>query len=187
MQIEMKLYTFLSVQQSQQIATLNTNWGERRDCWTLPGWLISICLTISSFMVYLPRLWRMRWRFFTTRPSRSSKAPMPAPSLLPTFLPRYVSESVWGYCFQGCVTKNRSFPKRTYCRYEFGRIGRLLFLEITYFPKFVPTVGTFRNGLFYVTHPRWLVCFELFIFYLQSYDGWSIYKFDFFVKIFIQL
>ena len=28
-----------------------------------------------------------------------------------------------------------------------------MFLEMTYSPKFVPTVGTFKNDLFYVTHP----------------------------------
>ena len=33
----------------------------------------------------------------------------------------------------------------------------MVFIEMTYSPKFVPTVGTFRNDLFYVTHP----CSEL--------------------------
>ena len=40
----------------------------------------------------------------------------------------------------------------THGRYEFGRMGRFHSSEMPYSSKFVSTVGTFRNDLFYVTH-----------------------------------
>ena len=49
------------------------------------------------------------------------------------------------------VTKNRTFQNvpTVGTRYEFGRIFHFVFLQMTYSPKSVPTIGIFRNVLFF--------------------------------------